>query len=191
MKWALVVMLATLVAPALAEWKDARGNDLEKCVWYHGKVMDDRDCNLFRRQEQAKAADAALGQRLLEESHRKAAEQKERQDAIKAEQQAKADAFKKKFDEEQAEWHKRTEKIVDENAEEMALEEAARKKRCGKDYQALRIGMTVERVDDCYSMVVYETTTVTAKGTIDTYHTTFHIINFTNGKLSSYTRRTH
>ena len=67
-------------------------------------------------------------------------------------------------------------------------EEAALKRKCGKDYMVLRIGMKIERLEECYG-AVYITETVTKDGAIETYRTMFDMVNVKNGKVVSYTKR--
>jgi hypothetical protein len=69
-------------------------------------------------------------------------------------------------------------------------EEVAREKACGKDYRALRVGMTLARFEQCYEALSYETETVTKAGTTEIYHSTFYWIQARGGKIVGYTRRT-
>lgn len=68
-------------------------------------------------------------------------------------------------------------------------EEAALKRKCGKDYGAIRIGMSIKRLEDCTG-AVFLTRTVGKNGTVETYRTTFDWVNVQNGKIISYTERT-
>lgn len=72
---------------------------------------------------------------------------------------------------------------------EQEKEEAAKKQKCGKDFMALRIGMTLERVEQCYEEPEYVTETVSNGGTVETYRGTFYFINVKNGRIVGYTRR--
>lgn len=67
-------------------------------------------------------------------------------------------------------------------------EQAAKKRQCGKDFEALRIGMSVSRFEQCTDGLVYVTDTVTKDGTVQTYRSTFYLIQVSNGKIISYTR---
>lgn len=68
-------------------------------------------------------------------------------------------------------------------------EEADKKKRCGKDYMALRIGMHFDRVEQCFEALSYVTDTVSGGGTVETYRSTFYLLHFSNGVMVGYTRR--
>lgn len=69
--------------------------------------------------------------------------------------------------------------------------EAGKEKACGKDYGELRVGMSIKRVEQCLEALSLETETVTAGGVITHYSSTFYLISARNGKVTSYTRRTH
>lgn len=69
--------------------------------------------------------------------------------------------------------------------------EAGKEKACGKDYGELRVGMTIKRVEQCLEALSYETETVSASGRVDIYSSTFYVIRAQNGRVISYTRRTH
>jgi len=68
-------------------------------------------------------------------------------------------------------------------------EEAALKRQCGKDYMALRVGMKIKRLEQCLG-AIYETETVTQKGTIETYRTTHNWVYVQNGVVTGFTDRT-
>lgn len=68
-------------------------------------------------------------------------------------------------------------------------EQAALKRQCGKDYMTLRVGMKIKRLEQCLG-AIYETETVTAKGRIVTYRTTFDWVYVQNGIVTGYTERT-
>lgn len=68
-------------------------------------------------------------------------------------------------------------------------EESAQKRKCGKDYQRLRIGMKLTRLEDCVG-ATYETETVTEKGRVETYRTTFDWVHVKNGVVIGFTKRT-
>lgn len=69
-------------------------------------------------------------------------------------------------------------------------EEAVLKRKCGKDYMTLRIGMTIERLEDCYG-ASYVTETVSKGGVVETYRTIFDWVYVQNGRVTGYTKRTH
>lgn len=68
-------------------------------------------------------------------------------------------------------------------------EDSALKRKCGKDYGALRIGMSIKRLEECTGAVLL-TQTVDKAGRVDTYRTNFDWVNVQNGKVISYTERT-
>lgn len=68
-------------------------------------------------------------------------------------------------------------------------EDAVLQHKCGKDYQRLRVGMKLSRLEDCVG-ATYETETVTEKGRIETYRTTFDWVHVKNGVVVGFTKRT-
>lgn len=66
---------------------------------------------------------------------------------------------------------------------------AAKRKLCGKDFQAMRIGMTLARFEECTDGLVFETETVSKGGSVEIYRSTFHFIHAKDGRIVSYTRR--
>lgn len=75
--------------------------------------------------------------------------------------------------------------------EQIDREEAAvQKKQCRKDYQALRIGMTLDRFEQCTDGLVYITDTVVKGAVVESYRSTFYFIYAKNGRIIAYTRRT-
>lgn len=75
--------------------------------------------------------------------------------------------------------------------EPFAEDDARKKKACGKDYGALRIGMTRTRVQQCYEALSFETETVTAAGTTEIWRSTFQWIQVRDGRVVGFTRRTY
>lgn len=69
-------------------------------------------------------------------------------------------------------------------------EEAAKEKTCGRDYGKLRVGMSLQRFEQCNEPLSLETETMTKDGRTEVYSSTFHWIQSRNGKIVSYTRRT-
>lgn len=74
--------------------------------------------------------------------------------------------------------------------QEQREEDAAKKSKCGKDFMALRVGMTLDRFEECHEALSYVTETTDKNGLIETYRSTFYIIHFAKGRVVSYTRRT-
>lgn len=72
---------------------------------------------------------------------------------------------------------------------EQAREEAAQKRKCGKDHGAIRVGMKIDRLQEC-SGATYVTKTTSKDGVIETYRTMFDMVNVKDGRIVSYTKRT-
>jgi|GEM_PF-2556722 len=68
-------------------------------------------------------------------------------------------------------------------------ESAAQKRKCGKDFRALRVGMKFSRFEQCNEEPEFITDTMTTSGLVETYRGTFYIINVKNDRIISYTRR--
>lgn len=75
--------------------------------------------------------------------------------------------------------------------QEQREEEAAMKRKCGKDFGQLRVGMTMDRFEECNGAASYVTDTVGRGGVVETWRSTFYWIHVQNGRVVSYTRRTH
>lgn len=69
-------------------------------------------------------------------------------------------------------------------------EDAVKKNKCGKDFMALRVGMTFDRVEECNEALSYVTETTGKDGLVETYRSTFYLIRFSNDQVVSFTRRT-
>lgn len=67
-------------------------------------------------------------------------------------------------------------------------EEAAQKRKCGKDYMTIRIGMSIGRLEDCHG-AAYVTDTVSKDGIVETYRTMFDWVYVKNGRVIGYTKR--
>lgn len=68
-------------------------------------------------------------------------------------------------------------------------EESAKKKACGRDFMALRVGMRLDRFEQCHEALSYMTETVSSAGPVETYRSTFYIIHASKGVITGYTRR--
>lgn len=75
---------------------------------------------------------------------------------------------------------------------DVAYEEqmAALKRKCGKDAGQLRVGMTLERFEDCNGTASFVTDTVGKGGTVETWRASFYWLHVQNGRIVGYTRRT-
>lgn len=67
-------------------------------------------------------------------------------------------------------------------------EEAAQKRKCGKDFGTIRVGISIDRLQEC-SGAAYVTETVSKDGVIETYQTMFDMVNVKDGRVVSYTKR--
>lgn len=67
-------------------------------------------------------------------------------------------------------------------------EAAARKRQCGKDFEALRVGMTLKRYEQCTGGLVFVTDTTSKEGVVKTYRSTFYLIDAKGGRVVSFTR---
>lgn len=74
---------------------------------------------------------------------------------------------------------------------DVAYEEqmAALKRKCGKDAGQLRVGMTLERFEDCNGTASFVTDTVGKGGVVETWRATFYWLHVQNGRIVGYTRR--
>lgn len=73
--------------------------------------------------------------------------------------------------------------------EQVQREEAdAKKRKCGKDYMAIRIGMSIDRLEECNG-AAYVTETVSKGGVVETYRTVFDWVYVQNGRVVGYTKR--
>lgn len=70
-----------------------------------------------------------------------------------------------------------------------ADEREARRRKCGKDFEALRIGMTLDRYEECTEAVDHVTQTVSQSGVTEVYRSTFYLIQARDGRIVSFTRR--
>jgi hypothetical protein len=191
----------------------ASGEDLVNCLHNNGNAMNPLDCELQRKiaaedkakedvyQKQRDADEAASKRRRadydsganLETCHwntgteigekfceklRKDQQEKER-DAQHVRETAEAEIKRQK----------ESDAIGRAFQLEQARELAAQKRKCGKDYRTIRIGMTIERLDECTAGASYVNETVTQDGVIETYRTRSSYVNVKNGKIISYTMR--
>ncbi len=167
----------------------ANANDIENCRWKDGRAMSAKDCDLFRKlkaEDDAKAAayrqrEAA---RLDVERHR--VEQRKNDAAANvAKESDRAAQLRREHDEEKAQ----NAKLRDVAMKAQADEREARRRKCGKDFEALRIGMTLDRYEECTEAVDHVTQTVSQSGVTEVYRSTFYLIQARDGRIVSFTRR--
>lgn len=145
----------------------ASGADLKNCRWNTGTVIDASYCEKLRKKQVV--LDAEQARKEQEKEHNKQVEREW------AEKNALEEAENKRA---RAEWKRKE-----------AKEEAARKRKCGKDYDTLRIGMTLDHLEQCVG-AIYTTKTVGKGGVVATYRTMFDWVHVQNGRVISYTERT-
>lgn len=68
-------------------------------------------------------------------------------------------------------------------------EEAAQKKKCGKDFGKLRIGMALNRYEECTEALVFVTDTVSKGAVVETYRGMFYFVHAKDGRIVAFTRR--
>lgn len=135
------------------------GANLETCYWNTGTVIESNYCETMRKEQSEKVA------RKKEEDEHNA-------------------QLKREYDAEQASLNKNREAFH----REQEREEADQKRKCGKDYQRLRIGMKISRLQEC-SGATYFTKTVSADGVVETYRAMFDWVFVKNGVVTGYTER--
>lgn len=99
-------------------------------------------------------------------------------------EETRTQQLEREFAEEQAVLKKRQVAALKEQDQE----EAAQKRKCGKDFGAIRVGMAIARLQECTG-AAYVTETVSKDGVVETYQTQFDIVDVKNGKVVSYTKR--
>lgn len=70
-------------------------------------------------------------------------------------------------------------------------EDAAKARRCGRDFGQLRVGMTLERFEACNEAAAYVTVTTGRSGSVEMYRSTFYWLHVKDGQIIGFTRRTH
>lgn len=178
---------------AVAVWNPA-DEDLDNCKWRNGWPMSEKQCAEFREE----VAQEDLKPTKQMDDERAALNKQREEDWIKLNQaeQARKEQEKehsKQIEHEWAENHAR-EEAENKHAREQqerkeAKEETALKRKCGKNYHTLRIGMTLDNLEQCVG-AIYITKTVSKGGVIETYRTSFDWVHVQNGRVISYTERT-
>lgn len=70
-------------------------------------------------------------------------------------------------------------------------ERAARQRKCGKDFEALRIGMALDRYEECTEAVDYVTEKVSSAGAVEVYRGMFYYIEARDGRIVAFMRKPH
>lgn len=68
-------------------------------------------------------------------------------------------------------------------------QEAEQQRKCGSDFGKLRIGMTLDRYEECTEAVDYVTERVSNAGKVEVYRGMFYYIEAREGKIVAFTRR--
>ena len=68
-------------------------------------------------------------------------------------------------------------------------EVAIQKKQCGKNYKAIRIGMSLDLFESCTDGLIFISETVTESGVVEKYRSTFYIIQAKDDRIIAYSRR--
>ena len=147
-------------------------------------LATDAQCISDFKEKEASAKATRRAREMRAQEIKQAAIQKEEQErkdrATEREIRAQIDADEKAAKEARAAY-----------ANESREHEAKQKKACGKDFDQLRVGMTLARFEQCNESLSFVTESFTQGGAIETYRSTFYWINARNGRVVSYTRRTH
>lgn len=167
----------------------ASGEDLVNCRWKDGREMDSRDCATFRRVAAEDKAKEDAYKKMESEYHEQFQLKQAERAAEKAKQQAIIEEGNQKRVAEMARQEAENKRARDEWERKEAKEEVARKRKCGKDYNTLRIGMTLDHLEQCVG-AIYMTKTVGKGGVVATYRTMFDWVHVQNGRVISYTERT-
>lgn len=69
-------------------------------------------------------------------------------------------------------------------------QEAEQQRKCGGDFGKLRIGMTLDRYEECTEAVDYVTERASSDGKVEVYRGMFYFIEARDGKIVAFTRRT-
>jgi hypothetical protein len=190
MKKLMILVMALISNNAMAS-----GEDLENCRWKNGSAIDGNMCAMFRKN---KAADDAAKQRQAEKEAENVCDfpimvkgKLSYKTAPCPKGEFMATCSKESIDDKG--WSSGEiipcppgqRKTIDQIHRE---EESVQKRKCGKDYMTIRIGMAIEQLEDCHG-ASYVTETVSASGVVETYRTVFDWVYVKNGRVIGYTKR--
>jgi len=186
MKHLFIFAISALLSTATFAARNGVKDDIENCRWRTGEPMTQKVCDQFRAEAERDRQVAEQQRQSLEQQNQARAEREAQKQAEK--ERAEQDAKVRRA--EMAQEEERNRRYREELAREEEREEAAMKRKCGKDYGQLRTGMTLDRYKECNGAPAYVTDTVGADGRIETWRSTFYWIRVKNGRIVSYTRRT-
>lgn len=182
----LVATLAALLVSSMVQAQPADyRHDLAGCRYANGASMDSVECEAMRKyfaeKEASKAKrdrEAALNQAAYE------AERQTAEEARRAKIAAMQAAREQESQRQSAQLARVREKIdAEERAEERLAQKAtaARKAQCGPDYKAPRIGMSIDRAQQCVAAMRITGQINRADGVLTTYQTNtgafFHVMD--------------
>ena len=191
----ILAAIAVAAALGLPTHAAARGEDLVKCISPDGTRIPATLCERYRQQEiaerkrLARFAEQDRQQQLVRDEERKQQETKSleiRQQREKVdEEQRKEQAARQAKSEADYERYKREEAKQEKRAAENTR---AKKERCGTDYGAPRIGMTIERAQDCVGNFKLVSQLNRADGVVSTYSSGRVHLHVMNGKVGAWER---
>jgi hypothetical protein len=188
-----LVLASGFLAPKTAAQPSDYKHDLVNCRYQNGSAMDQIDCQMVRKYFATEAdkkarTDAAIAKEL-------AALEGDRLIRQAAEDKRKADwaAMRERSDLEQSARRAAMEqqRVAEDKAQATADRRAAtavdtQKTKCGADYKAPRIGMSIDRVSACVTTVKLKGQLNRADGVVSTYeggNAYFHVMD---GKIVSW-----
>jgi preprotein translocase subunit SecD len=171
----------------------AGGEDLVNCLWPNGKPIDPRVCTSLRKTVVEKAEQQAQWEAQRQADQAMIAKRQEEQAQLKAVADQKAMEDKKRWDEEQAAKKAELDKYLADQQRQEDREEArvrkideARRKACGDDYSNPRIGMTIQRAQQCVADFKLKGQINRADGVVSTYMAGHAYAHVMNGKIISW-----
>ena len=186
----IAAVVAVLITPTSSI---ARGEDLVNCRFSDGQYIVPKLCDRLRQQDiedrnhRAEQKEQLRQQQVVEDERRRkteeeAAERHKRWDLAEQERkkeqavrQEKSDAEYAKYEQDEARREKR-----------VAEETKSKKERCGEDYGAPKIGMTIERAKDCVGNFKLISQLNRADGVVSTYRSGRIHISVMNGKIGAW-----
>lgn len=182
------VLVGTLMAPVTS---NAKGEDLVNCRWQTGSPIPSNVCAALRRYE---VEDRAKKQEEEQQLQRAREEQEKIRESerIEKERRQRADEEGRiKFQEEEAQRKARYQEYMREEAQyekKVADQIKAKKERCGSDYGTPRIGMTIERAQECVGKFTLTSQLNRADGVVSTYRSGRIHVHVMNGKIGAWDR---
>ncbi len=190
MKTALKFLLCA-AASAVTVSADAKGEDLVNCTFSNGVPMTQKVCVHMRKIAERDARQEEERQAAVERDH-------EQRAAVQAQESAAADQAAIRRAQEQAAIQAHTEALQREEvarqktnakvAKAKAEREADRKAACGGDYKNPRIGMAIERAQECVGALKLRAQVNQADGVVSTYEGSGMVARVIDGKVVGWAR---